>query len=161
LWIRILSAVGLARVLRVAPAPVRGTSRPVDLETVRAVIVNRMHVMRDYSRHVVSPVFAQELRASGSSLSRGVGKLMIRERSLLNEPAKTRLSEALARSQTLNTVHEFRERLQVLWSGANHSNEKLLQHMREWITHAEESGIKVLADYAAALRGYSMGPVRA
>ncbi len=160
LWIRILSALGLAKVLRVAPAPVRGTSRHVDLETVRAVIVNRMHVMRDYSRHVVSPVFAQELRTTGTSLTRGVGKLLIRERSLLNEHAKNKLSEALARSQALNTVHDFRERLQVLWSGANHSNERLLQHMREWITHAEASGIKVLADYAATLRGYSMAPAR-
>jgi hypothetical protein len=48
--------------------------------------------------------------------------------------------------------------LRVLWSGGNMSNERLLQHLREWIAQAEASGIKVLQDFAATLRGYAMQP---
>jgi stearoyl-CoA desaturase (delta-9 desaturase) len=66
----------------------------------------------------------------------------------------------LANNQTLHTVHEFRERLRVLWSGANMSNDNLLQHLKEWIAQAEASGINVLQDFAASLRGYSMQPTR-
>ena len=56
LYIRIFKALGLARVLRTAPEPVKVEPRMhIDLENVRAVIVNRMHVLRDYTRNVTLP----------------------------------------------------------------------------------------------------------
>ena len=62
LYIRIFQALGLARVIRVAPAPAKVPARKhVDLETVRAVIVNRMHVLRDYTRSVTLPVFREQM----------------------------------------------------------------------------------------------------
>lgn len=158
LYIRIFQALGLARVIRVAPAPVRVARKPVDLETVRAVIVNRMHVLREYSRSVTVPVFREQLLTAGDKLSRRVKKLLVREPVLLDNAAKSTLKEVLATNQALQTVHDFRERLRVLWSGANMSNETLLQHLKDWIAQAEASGIKVLQDFAASLRGYAMQP---
>lgn len=159
LYISVFRALGLAKVIRVAPAPARVAPRKhVDLETVRAVIVNRMHVLREYSRNVTIPVFREQLMAAGGQLSRRVKKLLVREPVLLDSAAKSRLKEVLANNQALHTVHEFRERLSVLWSGANMSNETLLQHLKDWIAQAEASGIKVLQDFAASLRGYAMKP---
>jgi stearoyl-CoA desaturase (delta-9 desaturase) len=157
LYIRMFQAMGLARVLRVAPAPAHVPPRKhVDLETVRAVIVNRMHVLRAYTRSVTLPVFREQLRHAGGKLTRRMKKLLVREPVLLDAMAQSRLKEVLASNQALKTVHEFRERLRVLWSGANMSNEKLLQHLRDWIAQAEASGIKVLQDFAASLRGYAL-----
>jgi stearoyl-CoA desaturase (delta-9 desaturase) len=159
LYIRVFSALGLARVLRVAPEPARVEPRKhIDIETVRAVIVNRMHVLREYTRSVTLPVFREQLRQAGGSLSGRLKKLLVREPVLLDATAQSRLKELLANNQALKTVHEFRERLRVLWSGGNMSNEKLLQHLREWIAQAEASGIKVLQDFAATLRGYALQP---
>jgi stearoyl-CoA desaturase (Delta-9 desaturase) len=159
LYIRVFQALGLARVIRVAPEPARVSPRMhIDLETVRAVIVNRMHVLRDYSRNVTVPVFREQLLAAGGKLSRRVKKLLVREPVLLDQAAQSRLKEVLANNQALQTVHEFRERLRVLWSGSNMSNESLLQHLKDWIVQAEASGIKVLQDFAASLRGYAMQP---
>jgi len=160
LYIRIFQALGLARVIRVAPAPARVAARKhVDLETVRAVIVNRMHVLREYTRSVTIPVFREQVLAAGGQLSRRVKKLLVREPVLLDQAAQSRLKEVLANNHTLQTVHDFRERLRVLWSGgANMSNETLLQHLKDWIAQAEASGIKVLQDFAASLRGYAMQP---
>jgi stearoyl-CoA desaturase (delta-9 desaturase) len=159
LYIQIFRAVGLARVIRVAPEPARDTARNhVDLETVRAVIVNRMHVLRDYTRTVTVPVFRDQLRDAGNQLSGRMKKLLVREPVLLDNTAQSRLQEVLASNQTLQTVHEFRERLRVLWNGTNMSNENLLQHLKEWIAQAEASGIKGLQDFAASLRGYAMQP---
>lgn len=161
LYIRIFQALGLARVIRVAPqapAAVKAPRRHVDLETVRAVIVNRMHVLRDYSRNVTIPVLREQMLLAGASLSGRVKKLLVREPALLDVQAKTNLQQILATNQALHTVHEFRERLRVLWSGANMSNEKLLQHLKEWIVQAEASGISVLQDFAGRLRGYAMQP---
>jgi stearoyl-CoA desaturase (delta-9 desaturase) len=125
---------------------------------VRAVIVNRMHVLSEYTRHVTLPVFREELRVAGGKLSGRVKKLLVREPVLLDQQAQSRLREVLASSQALHTVHEFRERLRVMWSGANMSNEKLVQHLKEWVAQAEASRIKVLQDFAASLRGYAMQP---
>jgi stearoyl-CoA desaturase (Delta-9 desaturase) len=160
LYIRVFQAFGLAKVIRVAPAPMRVPSRKhIDIETVRAVIVNRMHVLRDYTRTVTLPVFRQELKEASGKVSRRVKKLLVREPVLLDNSAQTRLQEVLASNKTLHTVHEYRERLRILWSGStNMSNEKLLQHLKDWIAQAEASGIKVLQDFAASLRGYSVQP---
>lgn len=159
LYICVFRSLGLARVIRVAPSPARVEPRKhIDLETVRAVIVNRMHVLRDYTRHVTVPVFREELRIAGGKLSSRVKKLLVREPVLLDNTAQSRLREVLASNQTLQTVHEFRERLRVMWSGANMSNEKLVQHLKDWIAQAEESRIKVLQEFAATLRGYAMQP---
>ena len=159
LYIRVFQALGLARVIRVAPSPVKIEPRVhIDLENVRAVIVNRMHVLRDYTRNVTLPVFREELRVAGDKLSRRVRKLLVREPALLDQHAQSRLKEVLASNQTLKTVHEFRERLAVMWSGANMSNEKLVQHLKEWIAQAEASGIKVLQEFANTLRSYAMQP---
>ena len=156
-YIRIFQALGLAKVIRVAPSPEIVPSRKhIDLETVRAVIINRMHVLRAYTKTVMIPVFKQELQAASGNISRRVKKLLVREPVLLDSQAKSKLREVLANNQALNTVHEFRERLSVLWSGANMSNEKLLQHLKDWIAQAEASRIKALQDFAANLRGYAL-----
>jgi stearoyl-CoA desaturase (delta-9 desaturase) len=159
LYIRVFQTLGLAKVIRVAPAPARVAPRShIDLETVRAVIVNRMHVLREYSRNVTVPVFREQLAAASGQLTRRVKKLLVREPVLLDQAAQSRLKEVLANNQALQTVHEFRERLRVLWNGSNMSNESLLDHLKEWIAQAEASRIKVLQDFAASLRGYAMQP---
>jgi len=159
LYIRIFQTLGLAKVIRVAPAPALSQARKhVDLETVRAVIVNRMHVLRDYTRSVTLPVFREQMRVAGNNMSRRVKKLLVREPVLLDDSAQSKLQQVLATNTTLNTVYDFRERLRVLWSGGNMSNETLLQHLKDWIAQAEASGIAALQDFAARLRGYAMQP---
>lgn len=156
--IRTLSFLRLAKVARVAPTPVRIEGKHVDLETVRAVIVNRMHVVRDYTRLVMLPVLRAELAVAGDKLGAGVRKLLVRESSLLDETAKSRLARALEQNKALHTVHEFRAKLAMLWNGSNMSNENLLQHLKEWIAQAEASGIKALQDFAQVLRSYTLQP---
>lgn len=63
LCICVLRALGLARVGRLAPIPniVRGRV-VIDADTVRALFTNRMHVLRDYSRCVIRPVFRELMK---------------------------------------------------------------------------------------------------
>jgi stearoyl-CoA desaturase (Delta-9 desaturase) len=154
-FISICKLFGLAKVHRTAPTPVKVPGKHVDLETVRAVIINRMHVVRDYTRNVMLPVCRAELEVAGNKLGAGIRKLLVRDSSLLDENAKTSLAKSLEHSKALHTVHEFRAKLQLLWN-SNMSNESLLQHLKEWIAQAEASGIKSLQDFAASLRSYRM-----
>jgi len=160
--LRVLSVLGLARVRRTAPVPVILPEREVpDLETVRAIVVARMHVMRDYTRMVTLPVFRMEFAALRARIPERAGRLkrlLVRETGLLDAAARQRLGEVLESSQALQTVYEFRERLKAIWSGSVASNERLIEQFREWCAGAEASGIRSLQDFAASLRGYSLRP---
>ncbi len=159
LYICVLQAVGLAKVNKVAPRPVLQSvpRKQVDLENLRAIIINRMHVLRDYTKQVTLPVLKTEKAiAAGDAAFRRARKLLVRQPKLLDEKAKQRLRELLSNNAALETVHEFREKLRELWSGANVSNEKLLAQLKEWCAEAEASGIKVLEDFAARLQSYQL-----
>jgi stearoyl-CoA desaturase (delta-9 desaturase) len=161
LYIRVFQLFGLARVRKVAPRPVvQPRPKPqVDLDNLRAIIVNRMHVLRDYSRQVTLPVLRTERAvAVGNRTLRQAKKILIRQPRLLDEAARARLRELLSDSTALHTVHEFRERLRELWSGANVSNDKLLAQLKQWCAEAEASGIQALEDFAARLRAYQLSP---
>jgi stearoyl-CoA desaturase (delta-9 desaturase) len=158
LYIRVLQAIGLARVNKVAPRPVlqANPGKQVDLENLRAIIVNRMHVLRDYTRQVTLPVFKKEKAiAAGNAAFRKARNLLVRQPGLLDDKAKQRLCELLSDNVALETVHEFREKLRELWSGANVSNENLLAQLRKWCAEAEASGIEVLEEFAGRLRAYA------
>ena len=161
MYIRIFGALGLAKVRKVAPSPViDAQTGGLDIENLRAIIVNRMHVLRDYTKHVTLPALKHEKAlAAGDRAFKRARKILIRQPKLLDEQATQRLRELLSDNATLNTVHEFRERLRALWSGANVSNEKLLVQLKEWCAEAEASGIEMLEEFAARLRSYQLAPV--
>ena len=161
LYIRVFQVLGLAKVKKVAPRPMLQSVPPsqVTLDNLRAIIVNRMHVLRDYTKQVTLPVLKKEKAiAAGDMALRKARKLLVRQPKLLDEPVKHRLSELLSSNAALETVHEFREQLRDLWSGANVSNEKLLAQLKEWCAEAEASGLKVLEEFAARLRSYQLAP---
>ena len=161
LYIRVFSALGLAKINRVAPQPVleQSTDPEPSVENLKAIIVNRMHVLRDYTKQVTLPVFHMEkAMARSDSAFRRAKKLMVRRPVLLDDCATERLSKLLADNAALKTVHDFRERLSEIWTAANVSNETLLQQLKDWCAEEEASGIQVLEEFAARLRTYQLSP---
>ncbi len=158
MYITVFRSLGLAKVKKVAPKPVVAEpAENVDIETLRAVIVNRMHVLRDYTRQVTLPEFRRQ--KGDDPLWRRAKRLLVRQPALLDEAAQDRLQSLLERNPRLATVYQFRERLRELWSGAtNVSNDKLVAQLRQWCNEAEASGIKALQDFARTLRGYAIAP---
>jgi stearoyl-CoA desaturase (delta-9 desaturase) len=157
LWIRLFSALGLARVRRVAPHPRFSSQRStVDADTTRALFTNRMHVLRDYARRVVRPV-CRELaqREPEGALPRAAPTLLIRHPALLAEEAHRVLRDLLARYEVLRAVVEFRESLQHGWNDASAGSGGAVQHLRDWCVRAEASGIRALREFALRLRAYS------
>ena len=161
MYINILRALGLCRVRRTAPKiTLADAPRAVDLETVKAVLTNRMHVMREYSRKVTLPVLRTEKAAArGDALLRNARRLLVSRPSLLDDNGKARLGKLLDDHAALRTVHEFGEQLTQLWEQANVSNDKLVAQLREWCARAEASGIEVLEEFAQRLRGYVPAPM--
>ena len=157
MYISVLRFFGLAKVRKVAPKPVlQPESRTIDIDTLKAVLINRMHVLRDYSRSVTLPTLRGELAGLPKRMAHGARRLMVRQPKLLDDDARRTLSELLERNQSLRTVHEFRERLSALWSNRNISNETLVAQLREWVAQAEASGIRVLQEFSSRLRTYQV-----
>jgi stearoyl-CoA desaturase (delta-9 desaturase) len=162
LYIRLFSALGLARVKKVAPEPqILAGKGSVDMETLRAVIVARMHVFARYTRDVLAPVSRKELCRSERHcrrLYRRARKLLTAETGRLDDRARQRLEQLLAQSQRLQTVYQFRERLRELWERNAPSQEALLKSLQDWCQQAEATGIQALETFARNLRGYTLKP---
>jgi stearoyl-CoA desaturase (delta-9 desaturase) len=160
MYIRALELVGLAHVRRVAPTPhLSATKTTIDVDTLKAVFTNRMHVLADYAREVIRPVSRLELCGEDAAcrrLYRQTKRLLTREESRLDPASRERLAQLLERSQTLAVVVDYRKRLQELWDRTAASQEAMLQSLQEWCRQAEASGIRALADFARSLRHYTL-----
>ena len=162
-FIRVLSLLGLAKVKRLAPqqALILEGKESVDLETVRAVVKARMYVMASYARDVIRPVLRQQREHCDDSCKRVLRRargLLVREPSLINERARVRLEQILARFNDLKTVYQYRQQLQSVWTRKATSQEVLRKALQEWCQQAEETGITALQDFSRRLRGYSLQP---
>jgi stearoyl-CoA desaturase (delta-9 desaturase) len=156
MYITILKSIGLCKVRRLAPMPQIATKpRSVDVNTVAAVLQNRMHVLRDYRRNVTLPVFRMEKHSlRDNKLLKRARRLLLTGPILMDDVARERLARLLEDNVALRTVHEYRQQLLALWEQANVSNERLVSQLKGWCSRAEASGIDALHDFSANLRGY-------
>lgn len=161
-YIRILSFFKLAHIKKTAPIPRQLPDKQmIDLDTLRAVILNRLYIMADFSQTVIFPVLREELYKADVSrrqILKRVRALLIREETRLNKNDLDQLHHAFDLSQTLRTVYEFRLGLQSIWNRTTASHEKLQMALQEWCIHAEASGIQALQKFARTLPGYSVHP---
>lgn len=162
-FIRLLSLLGLAKVKRLAPrkAQILECKERVDLETVRAVVRGRMYVMASYARDVIRPVLRQQRQQCDDSCKRTLRRargLLVRDTSLINDRARVRLEQILARFNDLKTVYQYRQQLQSVWTRKAASQEVVRKALQEWCQQAEETGITALQDFSRRLRGYSLQP---
>jgi stearoyl-CoA desaturase (Delta-9 desaturase) len=161
MYIRILETVKLAKVKKVAPAPKFDRQKAVaDLDTLQSVIANRYDVMAKYAKslkkawHDEVEMLSRKANLEAKSL-KGARKLLQREPAKLEETQKAQLSELLAHSKALQTMHEMRVELGAIWERSHASREQLLQQLQDWCARAEASGIKALQEFSMRLRSYA------
>jgi stearoyl-CoA desaturase (delta-9 desaturase) len=160
-YIRILAALGLAKVLRVAPVPkVTEPKRQIDLHTLQAVINNRYDLLARYARDL-RRAYAEELRrmrlpaaerSRVAALKRWLRKSDV---AALPEPQRQTLYEMLAQSRVLKTLVDMRAELKAIWERSSASREQMLANLQDWVVRAEASGIRALQDVALRIRSYA------
>jgi len=164
MYIRLFSLLGLAKVRRVAPSPVFSSEKTVmDMDTVKAIISSRLHVMESYSRKVIKPVHATEMKGTAKPERRDLrhaARDLIKVDSLLDEAARARVAAALAASEALETVYKFQQELQAIWQSTGASQEALLKALKEWCERAMATGIECLQEFALRLQGYELKPFK-
>jgi len=160
MYIRILEALGLASVKKVAPKPRFAAPKPAaDFDTLHAVIANRYDVLSRYAKSIKLTYHAELERlahwspkeaAALKSLKRAL--LRVQE---LSEHERVRLAEALKNSRALATLVAMRHELAAIWERSSASKEQLLRQLQDWCRRAETSGIVPLQDFSRRLRCYA------
>lgn len=165
LQLKVFSALGLARIRRVATEPnLAPRERAPDLEALRSILINRMHVLRAYMHKVTLPVLRRECEALGKnarSLSPKVRRWLTWQPQMLEEHDRRELGELTEELPTFELVLDFRNELKKLWEGAHQSNESLLDEFRQWCRRAEESGNQYLREFVTYLQSFQPSPAAA
>jgi len=157
-YIRALEAVGLAKVLRVAPKPrVAEPKGAVDAETLQAVIANRYDILAKYARSLTRTLRDELQKMNTDDRARFARlKRWLRKGDVTQLPAAEQrsLSDLMKQSRAMKTLVEMRTELLTTWNRSSASREQMLTHLQDWVARAEASGIQALQDAALRIRSY-------
>jgi len=160
MYIRILSAFGLATVRKMAPRVKLDPSRfEVDAQTLQAVIAHRYDVLTRYGRTMKTACALEmaSLRDKGhdSTALKAIRKWLHHD--ALDVPAEHRekVHHVFASSPLLHTTWSMRQELARLWERSTLSTEQLVAQLKDWCERAEKSGVEPLKDFSLRLRCYA------
>lgn len=155
-YIRIMEILKIAKVKSVAPRLKIDTKKlTVDLETMTAVLGNRLQVVSNFGKQVMKPVMRQEL-ASYTKEDRTLVQRVLTGAAELDANAKARFHALLDDSPVLSSVYESQQQLHELWGRTTSNQQARLESVQRWVHDAEETGVQSLQEFAQRLRGYSM-----
>ena len=156
--IRIMQLFGLAKPKRVPPkAALAHGKTTLDTDTLKAILTNRFQVMANYSKSVILPVLREERRragAAGSAMWHRMKTSLVREATLVEKADQQRLERVLETNRSLQTVYQFKLKLQNIWAKSTESQHELLESLQDWCKQAEATGIKALREFVGHLKAY-------
>lgn len=159
LYIRLLEAVGLAKVKKVPPRLVTGAPKPeADVDTLESLIANRYAMMAAYARSVKRTSRAElaRIRALGAQvdarLYRAARRWLHRDLEQVPPAEQAQLAQLRQLSPVLDQMVQMREELRQLWLSTSLSRDQLLERLQQWCRKAEASGIAALQEFARQLR---------
>lgn len=156
-YIRALSALGLAKVKKTPPKLAFGAIKPVaDEKTLEALIANRYEIMAGYAHGmqcaVQQEVAALKARSADTAVIKAANRWLHRDADKVPATVAPELAKARAASPVLDKMVTMREELRQLWLNTTHSREQLLADLQAWCHRAEESGIAALQEFSMKLR---------
>ncbi|KGQ19127.1 Fatty acid desaturase [Lysobacter dokdonensis DS-58] len=159
--IKMFEAVGMAKVLRVAPTlDVRPNINVPDTETIKALLAHRFQAMTDFQRNVLKPALAEEAQATGAKLRamlpRALRKGLNDDGRWLKPDARQQLQDWVASRPRIRALVEHRARLAAVLEARGNDASATLQNLQQWCKDAEASGIRALQDFSARLKGYQL-----
>ncbi len=159
-YIRLFQGLGLAKVRKTAPRRVLTEERPaLDQESIKALTVNRMHLLADYGRQVLRPVAraeAQRLGRGWAGLFRRARRYAMRDRQLLDRRQAGLLDRALENSPAMATAYRYKLELKAIWERHSVNHETRLAALNDWCAGAETSGVQALQEFTRLVRRYSL-----
>ncbi|WP_038206858.1 fatty acid desaturase [Xenophilus azovorans] len=156
-YIRMMQAVGWAKVKKVPPRLQMGDVKPVaDEKTLEAVIANRYEVMARYAREMRRTCKQEiaQLQGKGADLAvlKAAKRWLHRDDDKVPAAARAHLAQARATHPVLDKMVTMREELRQMWMNTSQSREQLAADLAAWCHRAEASGIAALQEFSVRLR---------
>lgn len=156
-YIKILSALGLAKVKKTQPKANYVDNAPVDVHTLEAIIKNRYEVMALYARSLKDSMKHEMIKLSDTDVVaaqrlKSIRKMILRDSEHINEQAVAQVEIEVQVSPTVQKLYDMRNELALLWRRSNLTREQLLAHLHNWCERAEQSGIETLRLFSLRLR---------
>lgn len=157
-WIYIccLRFFKLARVKKLPPKlAFKEGKTGIDIETVKALIHNRMQVMVYFYKNVAKPVLKMEKQTSARrKLLQGAGRLFRLQESMLSSKSRQKLHQILANNSQLSLVYQYKQALQNVWLKTAATQKELVEALQVWCKQAESSGLEVLELFVKQVKTY-------
>ena len=157
MYITIFKALGLIKNVRTGPVMAIDKSKlELDFDAALAAANNRFQIMARFYKKVIKPVAKSERKQAQLNLPFIKAKRLLRkEEALLSDQYRQQLADLLAHNEMVEKVYKMKQELQLVWKKRSASSDELLKAMQAWCKEAEESGIRVLEEFAQSLRQYS------
>ncbi len=157
-YIRVLEICSLAKVKKIAPTPRFDLAKSaIDLDLLQAVVTHRYDVLAKYLkslRHLASEEIAQ--LSIDAKEGRLIKHLLGKDESSLPAAQQARLATLLGKSERLARVYAMRKDLEALWGRSAATHDQLVKQLEDWITRAEQSGIRQMEEFSLRLRTYAV-----
>ena len=161
LYIRILEALGLAKLKHVAPTPHFSEPKAaVDPQMLQAVIACRYDVLAKYAKSL-KRAYADELKKlrdiapQDARILRSLKRWLNQDEKMVPESERRKLAEVLPKSRVLMTMVAMRRDLAAVWGRSAATRDQLVRQLQDWCQRAEASGIRPLAEFSERLRRYA------
>ena len=160
MYIRIMQALGLAKVRKQAPRVKLDPSKwEVDAATLQAVIAHRFDVMANYAKSMkrTSRLEIERLRAKGADYApvQAVRKWLHRDVATVPAAHRERIAKVLEANPALQTTWSMREELTRIWERSTLNTEQLVSQLKDWCERAEKSNVLPLVEFSHRLRSYA------
>jgi len=161
LYIRILEALGLARLKHVAPTPhFTEPKAAVDPQMLQAVIACRYDVLARYAQSLKRAYDDElnklrEVAPQDARILRTLKRWLNQDEKMVPEPERRKLAEVLPKSRVLMTMVTMRRDLAAIWGRSAATRDQLVKQLQDWCQRAETSGIRPLAEFSERLRRYA------
>jgi len=159
MYIRTFEILGLVKNVRRGPVVhVDDNKLELDFDSALAAANNRFQIMAKFYKNVIKPVVAEQKQNADEStlaLFKRAKGIIAKEDSLLTDKYRDQLGELVSADEIMEKVYHMKQQLLLVWKKRSSSSEELLSAMQLWCKEAEESGIRVLQDFAGSLKQYS------
>ncbi len=157
MYIRLMKAVGLAKVKKTPPRLALGQVRMVaDEKTLEALISNRYEIMAGYAKDMrrafKNEMIVMKARSADAAVIKAAQRWMHRDADKVPAAMASQLALARAASPVLDKMVIMREELRQLWLNRSHTREQLATDLQAWCHRAEASGIAALQEFSLRLR---------
>ena len=157
MYIRVMKAMGLAKVKKTPPRLALGQVRMVaDEKTLEALISNRYEIMAGYAKDMrrafKNEMIVMKARSADAAVIKAAQRWMHRDADKVPAAMASHLALARAASPVLDKMVIMREELRQLWLNRSHTREQLATDLQAWCHRAEASGIAALQEFSLRLR---------